>query len=597
MDSTNNQLNIPGSEPPGQSQPTNTRAMFTQENVEEILAVALARQAAMMNIRDGPNTHHQPIPAQNPTPALNQTPAAKKTVPPNKRSKLLGKATRNSARIMANRAQSEPPMASSTTPAKHTSSKKKAGLPSSPRKAASPGPKKAPHQMVTADFPPNFKDTKRCLFAHIRLLWGLVETRTVPPPANPEHIRSFCANFQTINEVQRYLEDSNSAALIANEDILTLKDARAGVTQVGKGFIHIDDGHISYIHAQLAKLGIRCWGPNLDEGPESLFNAACRIAALTIFQQIAVAGGYNFLNFNHNYKDDMLTFIRTYNHYVHHVLAKKYRAECKKVGSNEATIEKNNATRNRIRLRKARVKFGNRNEFPERYMRVLRETAAHSDDELDDDTNSFVIQTLGYRSNAASIFFRRLDLAMKAVQKAKGKASRMRARNLPIIPIPSKFTKVPESLPLDFYGRKWLSEIPEGQQRTIPDLTSVAFLPDPSKSLFPSNNPNFDPLEKLSDAAFNRKFLNGVLKKYRMKEIIEDDAIITDDSGAGSEDEDDDNENLENSTHAAQHNDKFLADGDWGNHYDDDDDDDDSEGGTSDEDKDEDMEDDDDDDE
>ncbi|KAH9459261.1 hypothetical protein Pst134EA_019415 [Puccinia striiformis f. sp. tritici] len=157
--------------------------------------------------------------------------------------------------------------------------------------------------------------------------------------------------------------------------------------------------------------------------------------------------------------------------------------------------------------------------------------------------------------------------------------------------------RMPESLPLDFYGRKWLSEIPEGQQRTIPDLTSVAFLPDPSKSLFPSNNPNFDPLEKLSDAAFNRKFLNGVLKKYRMKEIIEDDAIITDDSGAGSEDEDDDNENLENSTHAAQHNDKFLADGDWGNHYDDDDDDDDSEGGTSDEDEDEDMEDDDDDDE
>ncbi|KAI9615694.1 hypothetical protein H4Q26_011330 [Puccinia striiformis f. sp. tritici PST-130] len=537
MDSTNNQLNIPGSEPPGQSQPTNTRAMFTQENVEEILAVALARQAAMMNIRDDPCGKEDRASQQ-----------AQQTT-----WKSYEKFSTNHGEPGAIRA--------SHGFINYTGQtyfvQEKAGLPSSPRKAASPGPKKAPHQMVTADFPPNFKDTKQCLFAHIRLLWGLVETRTVPPPANPEHIRSFCANFQTINEVQRYLEDSNSAALIANEDILTLKDARAGVTQVGKGFIHIDDGHISYIHAQLAKLGIRCWGPNLDEGPESLFNAACRIAALTIFQQIAVAGGYNFLNFNHNYKDDMLTFIRTYNHYVHHVLAKKYRAECKKVGSNEATIEKNNATRNCIRLRKARVKFGNRNEFPERYMRVLRETAAHSDDELDDDTNSFVIQTLGYRSNAA----------------------------------------MPESLPLDFYGRKWLSEIPEGQQRTIPDLTSVAFLPDPSKSLFPSNNPNFDPLEKLSDAAFNRKFLNGVLKKYRMKEIIEDDAIITDDSGAGSEDEDDDNENLENSTHAAQHNDKFLADGDWGNHYDDDDDDDDSEGGTSDEDEDEDMEDDDDDDE
>ncbi|KAH9444537.1 hypothetical protein Pst134EB_024798 [Puccinia striiformis f. sp. tritici] len=307
MDSTNNQLNIPGSEPPGQSQPTNTRAMFTQENVEEILAAALARQAA--------NDEH----------SFESDPCGKE----DRASQQAQQTTWKSYEKFSTNHGEPGAIRASHGFINYTGQtyfvQEKAGLPSSPRKAASPGPKKAPHQMVTADFPPNFKDTKRCLFAHIRLLWGLVETRTVPPPANPEHIRSFCANFQTINEVQRYLEDSNSAALIANEDILTLKDARAGVTQVGKGFIHIDDGHISYIHAQLAKLGIRCWGPNLDEGPESLFNAACRIAALTIFQQIAVAGGYNFLNFNHNYKDDMLTFIRTYNHYVHHVPAKKYR--------------------------------------------------------------------------------------------------------------------------------------------------------------------------------------------------------------------------------------------------------------------------------
>jgi hypothetical protein len=131
--------------------------------------------------------------------------------------------------------------------------------------------------MVTADFPVDFKSTKvcpllnmqtvlvlintcalyqECLFVHIQLLWGLLETTSVPPPADPEHIHIFSQFFSTVPEVKRYITDSNSAALITHSDILTLKDARAGKTKVGKSFIHTDDGHIGYIHAYLAKAGI-----------------------------------------------------------------------------------------------------------------------------------------------------------------------------------------------------------------------------------------------------------------------------------------------------------------------------------------------------
>ena len=181
-------------------------------------------------------------------------------------------------------------------------------------------------------------------------MWGLLKTGSVPPRADPEHIRMFSAYFQTVNQVEQYIMDSNSAALISQDDILTLKNARSGKTKVGNSLVHIDDGHISYIHAYLAKAGIRCWGPNLDEGPESLFNAACRISALISFQQIAISGGYNFLNFNPKYKDDMLLLIRAYNHYVHHVLAQKYHTECKMVGKNQQAIETHNASRNRTRV-------------------------------------------------------------------------------------------------------------------------------------------------------------------------------------------------------------------------------------------------------
>ncbi|KAG0139882.1 hypothetical protein CROQUDRAFT_136966, partial [Cronartium quercuum f. sp. fusiforme G11] len=133
-------------------------------------------------------------------------------------------------------------------------------------------------------------------------------------------------------------------------------------------------------------------------------------------------------------------------------------------------------------------------------------------------------------------------------------------------------SKVPHGLPLDFYRRKWLHELPTGQQRTIPDLTSVAFLPDPSLSLFAKNHPAYDKSEGLSDRAFNKLHLGEVVKKYRMQEIIDDDIDEADKDDAdedGDDDAESDEEDLEE-----EEDDTYLADGDWGNHYDDDDDDD-----------------------
>lgn len=95
----------------------------------------------------------------------------------------------------------------------------------------------------------------------------------------------------------------------------------------------------------MSKAGIQFWGPNLDEGPESLFNVACRMTALILFQKIAVTGD-NFLNFNPQYKDDMLLFINAYNQYIHHVLAQKYHSEMKKPGSIQAMVGSLNASRN-----------------------------------------------------------------------------------------------------------------------------------------------------------------------------------------------------------------------------------------------------------
>ncbi|KAA1066043.1 hypothetical protein PGT21_019177 [Puccinia graminis f. sp. tritici] len=432
--------------------------------------------------------------------------------------------------------------------------------------------KKLPNQMMLDDYPDNFLDTKECLFTHIRLLWGMVEVSTPPPPANPELVRQFCSSFKDIDDFERRINDSNAAALIAQADVQTLKDARAGNIRVGRNFIHIGEVHLLYIHGYLAKLGIRCWGPDLEEGPESLFNSACRIAALNTFRQVAGAGGYDFMNFNHDYKDDMVRFIDAYNHYVHHVSSKKFQAEIKQPGKYKETVELKNTSRNRARLRDARYKFAVANDFPERYQKIIKEITANSDDEWDPNAKCFSIRTLPYRSHSANIFFRRIDQVMKDVASAAGRTSRMRVRKLPKDPVTSGFTKVPKNLPLDFYHRGWLSKLPISQQQSIPNLEQVAFLPDPTKSLLPKNHPRHDQIEDLKDRQFNKLYLTDIIRLYHL------DAAEDDDDDDDEEEDDNDQENGAADMEAGEvveggvidleaESDGYLEEGDWGNYY------------------------------
>ncbi|OAV95183.1 hypothetical protein PTTG_10009 [Puccinia triticina 1-1 BBBD Race 1] len=375
------------------------------------------------------------------------------------------------------RAQSEPASSipSSTTP-------KRAG-PSTTAQAnkSTSASKKKPNQMITDDFPDDFKATKECLFVHIRLLWGLLETASVPPVIN--------------------------AALVAE-------------------------------------------------------------FSLNIFRQIAMSGAYDFMNFNRKYKDNMVIFIRAYNHYVHHVQLDKFSKENKEPGKHAETVMVKNAARKQSRLAEARYKFAVANDFPKRYKDIIQDVAANSNDEWDEAGKCFVVKTLPFRSKAANIFFRRLDSVMNEVAIANGKSSQSKPCRVPREPVLSIFPKVPRQLPLDFYLRCWLGNLPTPQQREIPDLTRVAFLLDPSKSLLPQNHPNYNAEEALLDSRFSRNKLAPALILYKLVDIPKDNK----DEGDGEEEE-----VQEDSIDLApleENDDQFVAEGDWENVYDEDEDED-----------------------
>jgi hypothetical protein len=161
---------------------------------------------------------------------------------------------------------------------------------------------------------------------------------------------------------------------------------------------------------------------------------------------------------------------------------------------------------------------------------------------------------------------------MKASKAAVKKTDRGRVRKLPVTPVISRFTKVPSNLPLDFYNCKWLLAQPIGLQRTIPNHSNVAFLPDPTLSLFPENHPNFGIDKKLSSLAFNKKKLDTVLVQYKIKEILQEEEEPEDGDNNGEDVVEDEIIDLER-----EESGQYFADGKWGNQYDDKDEDEDFE--------------------
>ncbi|KAA1075509.1 hypothetical protein PGTUg99_019153 [Puccinia graminis f. sp. tritici] len=410
--------------------------------------------------------------------------------------------------------------------------------------------KRHPAQLVTSDIPKQYKTTKN----------------SVPAKVDPHLSREFHQRFTSAEQVENAITHADSPQIISQEDILSLRQGRSGRFKLGRGMANIDEMQILYVHAVFSKVGIRVWGPNLEESHDSLFNSACRITALNTFRQLASSGAYHYMNINTLCLNELSFLVNAYNHYVHYVMESRFKKEMKEIGKHGKDEKKKSIQKNRERLCKSRHAYAVANKFPERYIRILNNTLAHSDDEFSPEHNIYIIKTLRYRSNNANIFFRRLDVEMLKADQLSGKQGRKRVRKLPKAPMASTFTKPPIGLPLDFYHCGWIKSLKETDQRLIPDSESVAFLPDAKLSLLPTRVPD----EKLGDQAFCAKFRDLLVEPYGLNFLNGNKSDSSDDDSADGDNDDievDEDDTDQNEEEAEAEESLFLDEGDYGELY------------------------------
>ncbi|KAA1137645.1 hypothetical protein PGTUg99_017935 [Puccinia graminis f. sp. tritici] len=427
--------------------------------------------------------------------------------------------------------QQRTPSSQQKTPSSHQKS------PSNQRKRSvtpkTKSPPANPLQMITKNMPESFSQTRDALYAHIKIIWNLLEQKTIPGPPPSDSLREFNSRFSDANEIEQTAENTNAPSLIPVKDIQTLKSLKLGRRKVGKGLVHLEDFFVEYTQATLARLGLRIWAPDLEDSPDSLYNEACRQAALKTFRQAACSDAYAYMNINKNHAKNLQLLIPTYNHYVHFLQKNRYEREKKEVGKFRANEERKVIGRARDRLRDARLKFALGQKLPKRYQNIIADVNSHSDDEYDARNAVYIIKTLKFRSANATKFFRRLDAAMLQADELDRKRVQRRKRVVPPTVRESIFPRPPKGLPLDFYDPTWFNNLLTQQRIEVADTRQVAFLPDAAQSLMGKQIPS----EKLTDKQFTAKFFDTLAAPYDLTHEIEnedDDENETEEEDNGS---------------------------------------------------------------
>lgn len=131
---------------------------------------------------------------------------------------------------------------------------------------------------------------------HIKLMWGMIEANSPPPPVHPKSLELFSKSFSNFREVELVLQNAGSARLVAQGEIETLKQGRAGTLKLGRGLLYVNETTIHSIHSHLARLGIYLWGPDLTEAPDSCTTPPAALLLSNRFARLPLTEVYTLMS-------------------------------------------------------------------------------------------------------------------------------------------------------------------------------------------------------------------------------------------------------------------------------------------------------------
>ncbi|KNZ62848.1 hypothetical protein VP01_1216g6 [Puccinia sorghi] len=185
--------------------------------------------------------------------------------------------------------------------------------------------------------------------------------KSIPGPPHPNNLTEFNLWVSDAAEIAQIVNNFHGATLVSVKEISSLKTLRLGQRKIGQGIVKLDNFFVEYTQATLACLGLHFWGPDLDDSPTSLYDEACRQAALKLFQR----------NWQYLFR------LRTQGYWPSKGL-------------------------------KTQLKFALAQWLPKQYQRIISDVNSHRDDDYNP-AKGYQIKTLKFQSENETKIFRRLD--------------------------------------------------------------------------------------------------------------------------------------------------------------------------------------------
>ncbi|KAG0147110.1 hypothetical protein CROQUDRAFT_656400 [Cronartium quercuum f. sp. fusiforme G11] len=223
------------------------------------------------------------------------------------------------------------------------------------------------------------------------------------------------------------------------------------------------------------------------------------------------------MNINLSFVNNISLLTRAYDHFVHYLMAQRYKKESKDPGSHAKDVKRQHILKSREWLRNTRYEWAVAAKLPVRFRRLLSQTNTHSDNEKTPNGKAKIIKTLVYCSSAANKWFRLLDSKMEESEKVMGIKTQKTPRFLPRVPIASEFVMPPKQLPLDFYNLVYFNKLQPLEKLKIVNTREVVFFPDVKRHLLPRR----DSEEKLGACEFTKRYFLECSQRYELEDPTE----------------------------------------------------------------------------
>ncbi|KAJ7105552.1 hypothetical protein C8R44DRAFT_806431 [Mycena epipterygia] len=204
------------------------------------------------------------------------------------------------------------------------------------------------------------KSLQSTMVQHIRLLWGLYSSNSLPSPPAETAMDHFEQNFGTAEEIDEFIstlkykhKDAKKRIRLFRNDPQTIH-SRSLIT---RNIVAMSDEDLDTIYSAVIVSGIINWNPDVLGSPDSMYNIAHERVAIRTFQVVCAAHGYSRLGPNLTNLMDRVLLTGFYRNFVFSYILKLVKAEMKEPGRLDVMIANKNTYSRRTRLADGRTVY------------------------------------------------------------------------------------------------------------------------------------------------------------------------------------------------------------------------------------------------